>query len=231
MGPTRYIHRFWAGPKPMPQEYRDYGEAWRDLNPEWSLFDWDIQLLKEFSDLHPVFNDLIRRDAGRQGIELYVQLADVIGYALVREFGGVYVNCDMQPVRPLPELPNKAWASYENTSDWRIVNAAIGAPHPWDPFWVSLLEALPGRYFANPTAEMVETTGPALLTDHAHLHADQIHIFPVETFNPVHWKQVETGGDASGWVNSHNYPEGTIAVHHWGHKKDQRTNVVEAATQ
>lgn len=220
------IHRFWAG-RPMPEKYIDYGEEWVRLNPDYFVVDWNLTALRQFPDLEPVFDDLFERDAGRLGIELYVQIADVMGYALIERYGGVYVNCDMQPVRALPELPDKAWASYENTLDWRIVNAAIGAPAPGDPFWKSLLHHLPERYFSRPGAEMVEQTGPAFLTDHARANPDQLHVFPVETFNPVHWKQIEPGGDASGF----SYPEGTIAVHHWGHKKDGRSNHIETATQ
>lgn len=223
-----YIHRFWAG-REMPEDYEVYGDMWVDLNPDWNVQLWDERCLVDFPRLKPVFDDLYRRDAGRKGIELYVQLADVVGYALIEKWGGVYVNCDMQPVRSLPPLPDMAWASYENTEDWRVVNAAIGAPEPRNPFWSRLLDGLSPRYFANPTAEMVETTGPAYLTELARAHPEEIHILPTASFNPVHWKQIDPGGDASAWVSR--LSEDTIAVHHWGHKRDGRTNVVEAATQ
>lgn len=226
----RYVHRFWAG-KRIPDAYKNFEDRWLDLNPGWRIITWDEDVQEHFPDLKPVFDDLYRRDAGRRGIELFVQLADVIGYALLREFGGVYVNCDIQPIRPLSDLPQKAWASYENNEDGRIVNAAIGAPQPQDKFWVELLKELPGRYFSNPTAEMVETTGPALLTDMATKYPFDIYVYPTETFNPVHWKQIAPGGDASDWISQHNFPEGTIGVHHWGHKRDGRSNVVETATQ
>lgn len=226
---SRTIHRFWAGPKDIPIEYIRFGQEWARLNPTYTVVTWNEQVLEDFPDLKPIFDDLYRRDAGRRGIELYVQMADVIGYALIERHGGVYVNCDMQPVKPLSDLPEKAWASYENYSDFRIVNAAIGAPAPHDPFWQRIIEGLPARYFANPTAEMVETTGPAYLTDMANAHMDETTVLPKETFNPVHWGEIEPGGDASAWLDK--LPENTIAVHHWGHKKDGRTNTVESATQ
>ena len=213
----------------MPDTYEMYGWMWQDLNPDWKVVTWDESVIQDFPELDAVFKSLYERDAGRHGIELYVQLADVIGYALVERWGGMYVNCDMQPVRSLPMLPEKAWASLENHEDGRIVNAAIGAPEPRNTFWTGLLEELPRRYFANPTAEMVETTGPALLTDYAHAHPEELHVFPVESFNPVHWRQIEAGGDASSFLD--HLPESTIAVHHWGHKKDGRSNRVETATQ
>ena len=223
------IHRYWAG-RDIPAEYIQYGINWKTFNPDYQVVTWNEGIVHEIQGpLQDVIADLYRRDAGRHGIELYVQLADVVGYYLVYNYGGAYFNCDMQPVRPLVQMPLKAWASLENNEDGRIVNAAIGAPERYNEFWGKVIDALPDRYFANPTAEMVETTGPALLTDVAHKFPDEITVFPVETFNPVHWKQIESGGDASAWIDS--LGPNTIACHHWGHKKDHRSNQVETATQ
>lgn len=238
---TQVITRFWAGTK-MPEEYKIFGQMWSEFNPNWHLMEWAEKhldgLFAYYPGLREVALDLYKRDAGRRGIELYVQLADIAGYALVHRYGGIYTNCDMQPIQSIQNrLPQSyAWASYENTEDGRIVNAIIGAPDAGHEFWGDLIAGLPERYFANPTDEMVMTTGPGYLTDfvHARMAAGIIdfYVFPVEAFNPVHWKQIEPGGDALSWV-----PElietspNTLAVHHWGHKKDGRSNTVETATQ
>ncbi len=227
-----WITRFWAG-RPLPKEYQLYGRQWSTLNPAYLISTYgehEVEgLLQPWPEVQKVVDDLYARDGGRKGIELYVQLADIIGYALVERFGGIYVNCDMQPLRTLPKLPDCAWASYENDVDGRIVNAAIGAPEPHDVFWKFVLQDLPTRYWANPTAEMVESTGPAFLTDEVHRYKYDVdfHVFPTHAFNPIHWNQIAQGGDASEFT----YPVDSIAVHHWGHKKDGRTNLVETATQ
>jgi mannosyltransferase OCH1-like enzyme len=232
MAYKKIIHRYWSGPSEMPEAYKRYGEKWEDLNPGWVVIDHGEEIIQLWPDLFDVFNHLYERDAGRDSIELHVQLADVVGYALLREFGGVYVNCDMEPVRSFDyALPDCAWASFENHEDWRIVNAAIGAPQANNPFWEELLRELPHRYFNNPYDEMVMTTGPGFLTDFAALNSllekTPFWVFSKDVFNSVHWKQIEEGGDASGFE----YPEIAIAVHHWGHKKDRRTNVIEGNTQ
>lgn len=230
---SRAIHRFWDG-RDLPEDYARFGEDWQRLNPDWDIVLWSeesiISIIKDsYPYLLDIIEDLKRRDAGRHGIEYYVQLADIAGYVLVHMYGGVYANCDMQPVRPLPELPNLAWASLENNEDGRIVNAIIGAPTPQNEFWGIVLAGLSNSYFSKPGAEMVETTGPAYLTLVAELIRDLIYVYPTHIFNPVHWKQIEPGGDASGWLDSL-HPE-TVAVHHWGHKKDLRSNLIETATQ
>lgn len=227
MADVKIIHRFWAG-KDMPEQYQEYGRRWIEMNPGWTYQQWSIADVLLFPELKPVFDSLWERDAGNNSIEFFVQVADVMGYAVVERFGGAYFNCDIEPLRPLDELPvDRAWASYENHEDGRIVNAAIGSPIKHDPFWWSLLKGLPARYFANPTAEMVETTGPAYLTDFARERPGSLQVLPVESFNPVHWKQIAPGGDAT----SFEYPAESFGVHHWGHKKDGRTNRIEGNTQ
>jgi mannosyltransferase OCH1-like enzyme len=219
----------------MPEQYREYGEQWKRLNPDCALIDWNDNVLmsleEELPHIRPVLDDLYLRDKGRNGIELAVQVADVVGYALVQQHGGIYVNCDMQPVRPLPSLPAQAWASYENNEDWRINNAAIGARSPGDAFWTNLLLALPENYFLHQYDEMVMSTGPGFLTEFALTHPGELAVLPMSTFNSKHWKSVLPGDDASAYVTQQRYPSDAIAVHHWGHKRDGRTNTVENATQ
>lgn len=233
MNYKRVIHRYWSGPREMPENYKEFGQKWEDLNPGWVVVDHGEEIIQLWPDLADVFNHLYERDAGRDGIELHVQIADVVGYALIREFGGVYVNCDMEPLKPIePELEfiaeeNLPWASYENHEDWRIVNAAIGAPNAGHPFWEGLLRQLPLNYFSRPFDEMVMSTGPGFLTNYIHATNSDIFIFEKDVFNHVHWKQIAEGEDASGF----SHPDSAIAVHHWGHKKDRRSNHVETGTR
>jgi len=43
------------------------------------------------------------------------------------------------------------------------------------------------------------------------------------------WSWIQPGEDASSFIEG--LPEEATAVHHWGHKKDGRSNTVETATQ
>ena len=74
------------------------------------------------------------------------------------------------------------------------------------------------------------TTGPGFLTDFVRINTildkTPFVVFGKEAFCSVHWKEIEPGGDASG----REYPAEAIAVHHWGHKKDGRTNLIEGNT-
>ena len=78
-------------------------------------------------------------------------------------------------------------------------------------------------------AEMVLTTGPQLLTDSIRALSNEcIVILPTRSFNCVHWSQIAHGEQADGlWKPA----DGVVGVHHWGHRKTGRSNVVETATQ
>lgn len=205
----------------MPDDYRHYGEEWARLNPGWRVWDWDEAAIRSGTWTNEaVVADLYRRDAGRHTIELWAQLADVVGYELLYQFGGVYMNADMQPVKPLSEVP--ADAPWVATEDRRFVVNCAMAGHQLDPFYGDVIDSLRRSYWENPTGPMNRTTGPWLLTQVQRRHPE-VTALPIEVFNPVHWKKIKKGRDATGF----RVPDATVAVHHWGHRRDGRTNTIE----
>jgi len=232
------IHRMWLGPYAMPAEYEFYAQRWRALNPGWVVKDWTLDELLDNPINGDVIEDLFRRDAGREGVEVWVQLADVLGYQVIYRHGGVYVNVDIEPVRSMGYLlehyrvGHRAYAPYEDEGSL-VVNAVLGGPEG-HPFWERINEILPQRYWDMPGAEMNQVTGPHLLTELAsswnrnRSGDDEFVALAQESFNQVHWSQIPPGEDATGLGQD---SPGVIGIHHWGHKKAGRTNYVESATQ
>jgi hypothetical protein len=229
------IHRFWGGP-PMPERYRDFGEDWAAMN-DCNVHDWTmvelIALLREKGSqgVLAALDTLARMDRGRGTPEFFTWAADIAGYAILAFRGGVYVNCDIQPLQPLsmlgPGWDRSDWASYENETDWRVVNAAIGAA-PNSQFWPLMLGRAVQGFMRHPDLEMVETTGPAALTNFVrewNMAGDRrpFVVHPVKAFNPVHWSEIEQGSDARARVQEA-IMGGSIGLHHWGHRKTGRQN-------
>jgi len=223
------FHRLWLGPRPMPQAFRDYGQKWEQLNPGWQVHDWSWHDLPEDLANLDVMDDLRNRCSSGNSIELPTQLADIIDYELVYRFGGIYLNADIQPVRALPAemTDGRAWASLEDDHTGAVVNAAFGAP-AGHPFFKAVVEELPRRYWhlrQQGVQEMNQLTGPWLLTD-AHRNVPGLHVFPHTAFNPVHWGRIGFGHNADGLWRLEDLPPETVGVHHWHHRKAQRTNIV-----
>ena len=99
------FHRLWYGPREMPQRYKDYGATWPKLNGG-KLTDW--------LDYRPAINRALFDTAGttwqpnagggKQDSAVAVQRADIASYELLYQYGGIYLNTDMEARRPLGDL-------------------------------------------------------------------------------------------------------------------------------
>lgn len=227
------IHRMWLGPDKMPEAYGVYYNKWSLLNPKDYVIENYGGILEQTWKNQDVIDDIISR-CSKFTAEAATQIADIVSYELIYKYGGIYVNVDIEPIRSLNylfdyyKIPNDvAWAVKEDNTTTRIVNAVLGGPKE-HPFWKFVIEQLPYRYWKNPLAEMVETTGPALLTDcvtfwRRYMHQDNFMVLPYESFNSVHWGEIPQGQDASDlWKDA----PGIIGIHHWGHRLTGRTNLV-----
>lgn len=224
----RKIHRLWLG-SPMPDRYRAYGRQWAEMNPGWELHDWTADDLPKLIN-QDIYDELENGAVGPIPLPPHVaiatQRADVAGYELVHRFGGVYINCDLEPLRPLDELlvwdafSDAAWAAYED--DNFLNNGVIAAPEPGHPFWAAVIEELPRRFRAMPGQPFHQVTGPYLLTHVANSRdwGERFVALPRETFHYASYTQVALGGTADQYREAA-YEAGAVALHHWGHRHDQ----------
>lgn len=218
------IHRLWLGPAKMRDRYKEYGRRWAELNPGWEVHDWSE------ADLPPLINQDIYDELGNGAVApiplpphvaIATQRADVAGYELVWMFGGVYVNCDMEPLRPLDgNIPtDTAWACYEDEN--LLNNGALGAPEPHHPFWKAVIDELPKRFRRMRGEPFHKVTGPYLLTD-VYRSRDWGGLFtalPKHLFNYASYMQIPIGGTAAPFRDAA-YAAGAVACHHWGHRVD-----------
>jgi mannosyltransferase OCH1-like enzyme len=228
------VHRIWISPDGapgMPSDFVEYGRRWLELNPDAKLHDWTHAELQELP-LDPAVLDVVEDLRGRSpnGMteSLACQLADVYSYCLLRLYGGVYVNCDIDPVRPLSALPvdpSQCWACWENPEF--LVNAAMGGPAR-HLFWDMACYQLPRRYFSMPGAEMNQATGPHLLTAVYRSYPNYDFVpLPRETFNPYMWNDIPANGKLDQGYSLSTLPDVTVGVHHWAHRRTMRSNVIE----
>lgn len=226
------VHRIWIGPAEMPEEYRFFGQEWERLNPGWKVWDWtEREIFDGDWENSSVLEHLLEqgRQPGADKIALATQIADVIAYEIVYKYGGLYVNTDLQPVRPLSELFDRhpdllVRDAAGREDDYWVVNAVLWAPELYSDFWLAVIKALPYRYFLLPGEYMSNTTGPHLLTQVYESRRADLIALDKQVFNPLHFTEVEFGKDAE--FDPDQLPEQTIAVHHWGHRRNRRNQRV-----
>lgn len=123
MSIPRTIHYVWLGDQSLPEEDQRYIEGWQKLNPDFRLRRWtekDIDLKK-----YPLVKKAL--DEKR-----WAFAADIIRMYAVYEEGGIYLDTDIELLKPLDELLKyEAFACWE--SQFWFTTAVFGAEKhsPW----------------------------------------------------------------------------------------------------
>lgn len=196
------FHFIWVG-GPMPDHLAAYVETWRDVHPDWALILWDEERLDATLDQTL---DLFRT-AEQVTPHVGQFRSDVARYELLWRFGGVYVDCDFEALRPIDELlvdGPELFAAWETDDVW--VNNAILAARPGAGVLVDVLDGLAANIAAHPTGRPNVQTGPQYLTPIVRRHADRVRLWPSAWFYPYLWNELGRQGEE--------FPD-AWAVHHW----------------
>jgi mannosyltransferase OCH1-like enzyme len=130
----KIFHQAWLGTAPMPDDAERWQESWRRQHPDWEFRFWtddNIPLLQNVRE----FDDAPTPAAK----------ANILRYELLLQFGGVWLDLDMECLKPLDSLLAKvpAFVAKRNSTD--ICIAALGAA-PNHPFFQSVAQNLPAHY-------------------------------------------------------------------------------------
>ncbi|WP_160713065.1 glycosyltransferase [Chitinophaga solisilvae] len=175
----KVIHLTYAGGK-LPPLYRQCIRRAKKLHAAWQFKIYDDAAARQVLEqqmpvLLPVYD----------GYPTAIQRADMFRVVVVYLFGGFYLDMDMYCHTPLDELchfqlvlaEEKVLSEEEcgalgHLHRSRIANYMFGSM-PQHPFWPTLLNAMIARYRTAVSSErdILETTGPGLLTDIYHQSA------------------------------------------------------------
>lgn len=187
----RTIHRIWVGDAPLPEEHRRYGETWRRHHPGWEMRLWGDRDARRLVPARAL-----------RACRSHAEAANLVRYELLRRFGGVYVDTDVECRRSLEPLLAgvEAFAAWETPG--RLGNAVLGST-PGHPLFE--LAALEGRLTAGMSVNNVEATGPGFLTQ-IRSERPLLEVFDTGLFYPYRWDEPERRHEP--------FPD-AYAVHHW----------------
>ena len=192
----KILHRIWLGGTSVPDTSRRYWDEWSRLHPGWQMNTWTDR------NIWPLRNqDQFDRAAAP------AQRADILRLEVLSRFGGVYVDTDFQPLRPLDDLMATTECFLAREDDQWIAIGIMGA-QPGHGFIDHLIDALPGSFENG--GSITEQTGPRFVTrgfwEWSALGHATPTIYPPELFYPYHFSRPE---DRDG-----PFPH-AYAVHHW----------------
>lgn len=192
----RVLWRIWMD-EPVPLRYDEFWKTFADFHPSWQLITADDSSKLGWMDraTRAIF-DRCATHAGR---------SDVLRYALLCRYGGIYVDCDVECLRPFDDLieDDTPFAGWE---DERMICPTVMGSPKGHPAMHDLLATLPPWFDAHSEAPPNMSTGPHFLTTQWKDRED-VRLLDPAAFYPVHWsRKRELGGP---------YPPESYAVHHW----------------
>jgi len=208
MSIPKIVHYVWVGPRALPQEEQRRVAKWRELLPDWEFRLWDNDAL-DFSSPYLRMTFAVRA---------WSRISDYIRMDALTKFGGVYLDSDVELVRPLdPLLDRAAFLGFQagDEMSWEMVNGAVfGAQRGhWLPRLIRTMfdEKFDGR------VDVGARSGPGLLTEILREHGlsgysdtpvdvKDVTIFPKRYFYPYNWEEAYSPAVIT--------PD-TFAVHHW----------------
>jgi hypothetical protein len=148
------FHHIWLGPDPLPDDHRPWIETWKRHHPDWEFVLWTEENLPE----DPVRPEVLER------LRAPVERADILRLEILYSHGGVYLDTDLECLRPLdPEIDGEAFVGVCHKPG-RITNTAIAATPEHPLLGRALKEVRPMEmYWTNASERLKEVAGPLLL--------------------------------------------------------------------
>jgi len=224
----KIIHQTWKTTS-VPAFLKRYQDSWKRLNPGWEYRLWT-----------DADNDALVRDAFPAWLDLYRSLpraihrADFARVLYLWRFGGLYVDLDIEALRPADLLLDdqscslgcepKLHAERLRGTDAVACNAAM-ASEPNHPFWKEMIEEI-GARSTRGWEDPVWMTGPLCLQAAYRAHGASlgVRLWDSDVFFPLpdlgstslqlsrgerrYFERMRTSGC---------YPQQSVGVHHWAH--------------
>lgn len=175
------------------KDYCAYRDTWLANHQHWEYRFWDhASARKLIADEYPSFLSVYDR------YPHFIQRCDAIRYFILHRFGGLYVDMDIENLRPVDELfEGCELALFSAVRGY--TNAAV-ASVPGHPLWDAIFKELPRRVSNEPrglfrrparapSEHICYSTGPIVVSDAVEAGAfdklDTTRVHPTYIFEPL----------------------------------------------
>ena len=172
MIPKLKIHQLWIGDAEMPTCERAWVEAMQVMHPEADYHFWTEE---EGLDTFEMFRDR------KPDFENPLLAGDLLRYLILEREGGIYLDNDMIPVRPLDAIWEESNFFAGEEIQGQLCNALIGVHQPNHPKLQQLLENI------EKGALNFRNIGVPFFNAHF-WNSDELRRYPREYFHPVYWR-------------------------------------------
>lgn len=189
----------------MPERFTVWRASWKRHHPDWEHVLWSDSDLGWLANrgLYDHAGDLVPADAVEQF------QADLARYEILHRWGGLYVDCDTEALRPIGDAL-AGHAEFAVAEDTRWVGNTYLAATPGHPIMAALVAGIAGNVARHRGDRPNRLTGPKYLTPIWRGHG--AHVAPTDLFFPYSYRHVRDGTIPTDYGDAY-------AVHHWDHTR------------
>lgn len=152
----KVIHYCWFGGGPLPKKERRCMESWKKFAPDYEIVRWD----ESNYDVHKNRYMAEAYDRKKWGF-----VPDYARFDIIYTHGGIYLDTDVELVKPLDELlSNEAYMGFES-GEW--INGGIGfGAEAGNPLIKGLRDMYDDLKFVKDDGELDLTPSPHFITEY-----------------------------------------------------------------
>lgn len=205
----KIIHYCWLSGDPFPESIQRCIDSWKKYLPDYELMLWDYKhfprgmskWVDEAFDMHK-----------------YAFAADYIRLYALKEYGGIYLDSDVEVLKPFDELLHLPYFIGQENTPLGIEAATLGCEKGWELI-ATLYERYKDRAFVCENGTTDEEPMPAIFrkcieslyrtnyierVEDFEYDKNTINIFPIDWFSPKTWYNHEL-----------RVTERTFSIHHF----------------
>ncbi|AZP05385.1 glycosyltransferase family 32 protein [Jeotgalibaca ciconiae] len=200
----KIIHYCWFGGNPIGEREQKVMESWKEYCPDYEIMEWN----EDNFDVENMGNYV--KEAYEE--EKWAFVSDVARlYALI-QYGGIYMDTDMEVIKPLDQLLKlDAFMGFEVET---TISTAIIAAKPKHPTFQLLYDDYEDRHFKNEDGTLDEKTNVIRITEIFEEHGLELNnekqevmgvtIFPRIYFSPKsYWTQEINDGEETHTIHQY----------------------------
>lgn len=150
----KILHACWFGGKPIPEEAQKFIDTWKKYNPGYEIRIWNEQTFDITSNQYVNEAYLNRK---------FAFVTDYVRLKVLYDYGGIYMDTDVEVLKPLDELLQyPAFSGFEGPD--RIPTGTMGAEK--NNKWIKLLlDYYDDKHFVLEDGSLDLTTNVKTITD------------------------------------------------------------------
>lgn len=184
MSIPKIIHQTWKNKK-IPDDWLISKQRWEEFHPGWEYRLWTDRDNREYIKInYPNFLEIF------DSYPHNIQRADVIRYFILRDFGGVYSDLDIEPLGPIDKyvdhIASNGGVGLVFSGNVNVFTNSFMISAPRNPIWNKVIERLYRQeipwWAMTKHFEVMYSTGPLMLNAVANEYRGPICLLPRPVF-------------------------------------------------